>query len=115
MKENVLDMSKDRRTDLLRIRHVITKTCPCKIQIFFLALKIKNVMGIFLIFSVFLPKTLIVGTCWNRLVEAVLMSTHNLCFGSKIREIGLVYPCKPQFYYIKVGSKGVYITPTCFP
>ena len=25
-----------------------------------------------------------------------------------------VYPCKPQFYYIKVGCKGVYITWTCF-
>ena len=24
-----------------------------------------------------------------------------------------VYPCKPQFYYIKVGCKGVYITQTC--
>ena len=26
-----------------------------------------------------------------------------------------VYPCKPQFYYIKVGCKGVYITMTCYP
>ena len=26
-----------------------------------------------------------------------------------------VYPCKPQFCYIKVGCKGVYITRTCFP
>ena len=25
-----------------------------------------------------------------------------------------VYPCKPQFYYIKVGCKEVYITRTCF-
>ena len=25
-----------------------------------------------------------------------------------------VYTCKPQFYYIKVGCKGVYITQTCF-
>ena len=24
-------------------------------------------------------------------------------------------PCKPQFYYIKVGRKGVYITQTCYP
>ena len=24
------------------------------------------------------------------------------------------YPCKPQFYYIKVGSKEVYITRTCY-
>ena len=26
-----------------------------------------------------------------------------------------VYPCIPQFYYIKVGFKGVIIAPTCFP
>ena len=26
-----------------------------------------------------------------------------------------VYPCKPQFHYIKVGCKGVYITRTCYP
>ena len=29
-------------------------------------------------------------------IEAVLTSTHNLCFGAKIRKI-------PQFYYIKMG------------
>ena len=39
------------------------------------------------------------------------MSTHNLCFRAKIRKN--VYPCTPQFYYIKVGYKGVYITQTC--
>ena len=43
------------------------------------------------------------------------MSTHNLCFRAKIRKIGTVYPCVPQFCYIKVGYKGVYITRTCFP
>ena len=26
-----------------------------------------------------------------------------------------VYPLKPQFFYIKVGFEGVYITGTCFP
>ena len=25
-----------------------------------------------------------------------------------------VYPCKPQFCYIKVGCKGVFITRTCY-
>ena len=40
------------------------------------------------------------------------MSTHNLCFEAKIRK--KVYPCKPQFYYTKVGCKEVYITRTCF-
>ena len=52
------------------------------------------------------------GTRKNRLSKAVLTSTHNLCFRAKIRIN--VYPCKPQFYYIKVGCKGVYITRTCF-
>ena len=50
------------------------------------------------------------GTHYNRLIEAVLMSTHNLCFRAKIRK--KVYPCTPQFYYIKVGCKGVYFTRT---
>ena len=40
------------------------------------------------------------------------MSTHNLCFRAKIRK--KVYPCTPQFYYIKVGCKGVFITRTRF-
>ena len=26
-----------------------------------------------------------------------------------------MYPCKPQFYCIKVGFKEVYIARTCFP
>ena len=44
--------------------------------------------------------------------EAVLTSTYNLCFRAKIREN--VYPCKPEFYYIKVGYKGVYSTRICY-
>ena len=40
------------------------------------------------------------------------MSTHNLCLGAKIRK--KVYPCVPQFYKIKVGYKGVFISLTCF-
>ena len=47
----------------------------------------------------------------TRLNEAVLTSTHNLYFRAKIRKN--VYPCKLQFYYIKRGCKGVYITRTC--
>ena len=42
-----------------------------------------------------------------------LTSTHNLCFGAKIRK--KKYPCIPQFCDIKVGFKGVNITRTCFP
>ena len=59
-----------------------------------------NVLNIFLIFA------------QNIDSEAVLTSTHNQCFGAKIRKI--VYLCKPQFYYIKVGCKGVFVTRTCF-
>ena len=33
---------------------------------------------------------------------------HNLCFRAKIRK--KVYPCKPKFYYLKVGCKGVFVT-----
>ena len=45
--------------------------------------------------------------------EAVLKSTHNLCFNAKLRKKN-VYPCKPQFYYIKVGCKGRFVTQNCF-
>ena len=38
------------------------------------------------------------------------MSTHNLCFRTRKN----VYPCAPQFYYTKVGCKGVFVTRTCF-
>ena len=31
-------------------------------------------------------KKLIVGTRWNRLSEAVLANTHNLCFRAKVRK-----------------------------
>ena len=58
-----------------------------------------------MILFLFLLKTKIVG-------EAVLTSTHNLCFGAKIGKNA--YPSKPQFYYIKVGCKGVFVTRTCF-
>ena len=37
--------------------------------------------------------------------KAVLTSTHNLCFRAKTK-IKYIF-CKPQFYYIKVGCKGV--------
>ena len=47
--------------------------------------------------------------CWYTLEPR----THDLCFGSKIRKIGI--PCIPQFYCIKVGVEVVYTTRTCFP
>ena len=36
-------------------------------------------------------------------------------FWSKNKKNRYNDPCIPQFYYIKVGFKGVYITRTCFP
>ena len=36
---------------------------------------------------------------------------HKLCFGA---EANNVYPCKPQFYYKKVGFKVVKIIKACF-
>ena len=42
----------------------------------------KNIYNMFV-------KTLIVGTCYNRLAEAVLRSTHDVCLGSNIRKIGI--------------------------
>ena len=82
----------------LKIMHCITKTRPCNL-LRFLHLK-KNLMEIIDIFFIlflfiylfiyfFLLKTLIVDTRWDRLGEAVLTSTHNLCFGSKIRKIDI--------------------------
>ena len=60
---------------------------------------------------------MIVGTCEQNIdcgAEAVLTSTHNLCFGAKIRKIGIPLQT-PQFYYIKVGFRWVFIAWICFP
>ena len=38
------------------------------------------------------------------IILSSIKSTHNLCFRAKIRKN--VYPCKPQFYYMKVGVRG---------
>ena len=53
------------------------------------------------------------GTRKNRLAEAVLTSTHNLCFGAKIRKIGIALH-NPVLLY-KMGFKEVLIAWTCFP
>ena len=45
-------------------------------------------------------------------LEAVLTRTHNLCLSRNSKNN--VYPCKPQFYYIKVGFKVVKIIQACF-
>ena len=74
------------------------------------ALKIENFIRKALMFFLFL---LDCGYTLERLTEAVLTSTHNLCLGAKLRKI--VCPCIPQFFYIKVGYEGVYFSWTCFP
>ena len=65
---------------------------------------------IFLIFA----QNIHCGYMLERLAEAILTSTHNVCFGLKIRKLGLPLQT-PVFFYIKVGFTGVYISRTCFP
>ena len=52
----------------------------------------------------FLLKTLIVGTRSNENPQSMLWSKNKK----------KAYPCKPQFNYIKVGCKGVFVTRACF-
>ena len=42
-------------------------------------------------------------------LEAVLTSTHNLCFFLRRNKNNNVYPCKPQFYYTEIRLKGAKI------
>ena len=80
----------------------ITKTRPCNILQIFTAVKKYFSGEKLLCFSYFCLK----HRLW------VHFRTHNLCFRAKIRKN--VYPCKPQFYYIKLGCKGVFVMRTCF-
>ena len=68
---------------------------------------------VFLIFAQIIDCGYTLEPLWFCLNEAVLTSTHNLYFRIKIRKN--VYPCKSQFYYIKVGCKWAYNTRTCYP
>ena len=83
----------------------ITKTHPCNILQFSTAVKIIIFRRKIVIFSYFCSK--------HRSWVLVRTSTYNLCFRANIRKN--VYPCKPQFCYINVGCKGVYITRKCYP
>ena len=76
-------------------------TCEGNIQFFSVA-KFESFIRKFLIFLTFLLKTLIVGTCLNCLAEAVQTTTHNLCFGSKIKNILL----QTLFFLYKSGVYG---------
>ena len=73
------------------LQYIYTKTRPCMYTENFLVVKMKSFTGKILIFFLFLLKT-----------EAVLTSTHILCFGAKIRKIGIplqtpVLPYNPSF------------------
>ena len=78
----------------------------------FLALKIENFQlknfDIFLIFA----QNIDCGCTLEppRRGEAVLTSTHNLCFGAKIRKIGIPLQTPVLLY-----KSGVYIARTSFP
>ena len=47
--------------------------------------------------------------------EAVLTSTHNLCFGAKVRIIRIPLQTPVLLYKKWGGNKGLYIARTCFP
>ena len=51
----------------------------------------------------------------NEPPHAVLKSTHHLCFGSKIRKIGIPLHTPVLPYYIELGFKWVFIAQTSFP
>ena len=77
-------------SSLLKVAHTIYRD-------FFSAVKTENFNGkndIFIITA--------------QIIQAVLTSTNNLWFGTKMRK--KVYLSKLQFIYINVGYKGVYIT-----
>ena len=59
--------------------------------------------------NLFLLKTRIVGTSLNRLGEAVLTSTHNLCFGATIRKIGIPVHT-PVLLYKSGVQEGIHYT-----
>ena len=79
----------------------ITKTCPCNIQrCIQLKKKIEKFyqknFAIFNIFAKNMDRGYTLVPPRRERAEAVLTSTHNLCFGTKIRKIG-IYRCISQF------------------
>ena len=81
----------------------------------FLALKIENFqLKKFDIFLIFAQNIDCGYSLEPPLAEAVLTSTHNLCFGAKIRKIGIPLNTPVLLYKSGVGFNGVYITRTCF-
>ena len=74
-----------------------TKTCLFKYTEKLITEKLKIFRQKIQIFFIFLLKTNIVGTQYPQSMFLSRNKKNN------------VYPCKPQFYYIKVGFKGVKI------
>ena len=79
----------------------IMKTRPCNIQKKFLVVKMKNFIGKNLIFFLIFAQNIDFGYKLEPpqrggSAEAVLTSFHNLCFGAKIRKIGIP-PAYPSF------------------
>ena len=89
------------------------QTCPCNILQYFTAIKkdyfqMKNCNIFFLIFAQKID-------CGYSLEPPQCGGSNEYpqsIFWSKNKK--KVYPSKPQFYYIKVGCKGVFVTRTCF-
>ena len=65
----------------------------------------QKMFDIFLIFA----QNIDFGTRQNRLAEAVLTSTHNLCFGANIRKIGIPLHT-PVLLYNSGVQGGIYYT-----
>ena len=87
----------------------IRKTCPCNVyplEPHFYIVKL-GFAGVYLFF-LFLLQDIDCGYS----LEPPLKFTHTLCFGAKLRQIGI--PCILQVCYLDVGFKKVYSTRTCF-
>ena len=77
---------------------------------FFSAVKIQNFIGkLSSVFNIFAPN-IDCGYTLEPPQRGDSNEYHNLCFVSNLRKIG-----KSQFYYIKVGYEGIYVTWTCYP
>ena len=85
---------------------LITKTClynfyPLKPHFYVVKL---GFTGVYIIFLIFAQKTQIVGTRQNRLCEAVLTSTHNLCFKQKYEKRSGFFISKFSFFCGKIPN-----------
>ena len=82
----------------------ITKTRPCNIQRFFTAVKMTISVDLFNYFHIFAKK----NRLWGHVRTASLRRLYRVptVYVLEQKQENNVYPCKPQFYYIKVGCKG---------